>query len=156
MSRLLVLALLSSVAAPGTSNALQAPRRLSLYTYSRDSASGFKDELLDVFRRELGKHLESGTEVAYDRKGADVSVQLLGQGELTVVLGDEGDAARYLWRSDEASPRMWALVRVQKFSKEFSLAGSGGRDLSRLAKIVADWIRENASAIREAAAPSAK
>lgn len=156
MSRLLVLVLASIVAEPATSRALQAPRRLSLYTYSRDSASGFKDELLDVFRRELGKHLESKTEVAYGREGADVSVQFLGQGELTVELGGEGEQARYLWRGDETAPRMWALVRVQKFSKEFSLAGSGSRDLSRLAKSVADWIQENATSIREAAATPAK
>ena len=131
---------------------LQAPSRLGLFTYSRDSAQGFKDELLDAFRRELGKHTDSFTEVAYSREQAEVSVQFLGQGDLTVELADGPDGeetARYLWRFDETAPKTWALVRVGKFSKEFSVEGRGARDLSRLAKVIADWIRENSAAIRE-------
>jgi hypothetical protein len=130
---------------------LQAPSPLSLFTYSRDSVHGFKDELLDAFRRELGKHTDSFTEVAYSREQAQVSVQFLGQGDLTVELGDGDETARYLWRFDETAPKTWALVRVGrtgKFSKEFSVEGRGARDLSRLAKDIADWIRENAAAIR--------
>lgn len=151
MTPLLVLALASSLASlapPATAH--QAPRPLRLYVFSRDSAFGFKDELLDLFRRDVGKYLESVSELAYDREDADVSVQFLGQGELTVELGDGTGSAHYLWRGDEEAERMWALVRVQKFSKEFSLAGSGSRDLSRLAKNIADWIRENSVAIRRA------
>ena len=143
---------------------LQAPSRLSLFTYSRDSVHGFKDELLDAFRRELEKHVDSFTEVAYSREQAHVSVQFLGQGDLTVELGDGDEPARYRWRTDETAPRTWALVRIgqmgqkgqmgqmgQKgmFSKEFSITGRGARDLSRLAKAIADWIRENSAAIRE-------
>jgi hypothetical protein len=130
---------------------LQAPSRLSLFTYSRDSAHGFKDELLDVFRRELGKHVDSFTEVAYSREQAHVAVQFLGQGDLTVELGDGDQPVRYLWRLDENAPRTWALVRIGlpgEFSKEFSVEGHGTRDLSRLAKAIADWIRENSSAIQ--------
>ena len=137
---------------------LQAPSRISLFTYSRDSAHGFKDDLLDVFRRELGKHADSFTEVAYSREQAQVSIQFLGQGDLTVELGDGDEPARYLWRFDEAAPRTWAIVRIGgmgqkgqkgKFSKEFSVEGTGARDLSRLAKAIADWIRENSAVIRE-------
>jgi hypothetical protein len=131
---------------------LQAPGRLGLFTYSRDSAQGFKDELLDAFRRELGKHTDSFTEVAYSREQAEVSVQFLGQGDLTIELADGSDGeetARYLWRFDETAPKTWALVRVGKFSKEFSVEGRGARDLSRLAKTIADWIRENSTAIRD-------
>lgn len=133
---------------------VQAPGRLSLFTYSRDSAAGFKDERLDAFRRELGEHVDSFTEVAYSREQAQVSVQFLGQGELTMELGDGDEPVRYLWRFDETAPKTWALVRVgprgprEKFSKEFAVEGRGARDLSRLAKAVADWIRENAAAIR--------
>ena len=130
----------------------QAPSRLSLFTYSRDSAHGFKDELLDAFRRELGKHVDSFTEVAYSREQAQVSVQFLGPGDLTVELGDGDEPARYLWRLDETAPKTWAVVRVGqmgKFSKEFSVEGRGARDLGRLAKAIADWIRENSAAIRE-------
>jgi hypothetical protein len=123
---------------------------LSLFTYSRDSAAGFKDEILEAFRRELGKQVDSFTEVAYARDEAQVSVQLLGQGDLTVELSDGGDAVRYLFRFDEAAPRIWALVRVGEFVKEFSVEGRGARDLSRLAKAIADWIRDNSSAIRAA------
>jgi hypothetical protein len=129
---------------------VQAPSRLSLFTYSRDSAAGFKDERLDAFRRELGEHADSFTEVAYSRQGAQVSVQFLGQGELTIELVDD-EPPRYLWRPDEAAPKAWAIVRVgagEKFSKEFAVEGRGARDLSRLAKAIADWIRENAAAIR--------
>ena len=129
---------------------VQAEGRVSVYTYSRDSALGFKDELLDSFRRELGKHIESFAEVAYSRGEAQVSVQLLGQGELTVELGEEEDPPRYLWRFDETAARTWALVRVGKFSKEFAIEGRGARDLGRLAKTIADWIRENAATIRGA------
>jgi hypothetical protein len=132
--------------------AAQEPGPLSLYAYSRDSAEGFKDDLLDVFRRELGKHLEAVTAVAYERKDADVSVLFLGQGELTVELGDEGEPVRHLWREDDEAGRMWALVRIRSFSKEFSLEGSGSRDLGRLAKTIADWIRDNATTIRRVAA----
>ena len=131
---------------------LQAPEPLSLFTYSRDSAHGFKDELLDAFRRELGKHVDSFTEVAYSREQAHVRVQFLGQGELTVELGDGDQPVRYLWRLDENAPRTWALVRIGlpgEFAKEFSVEGRGARDLNRLAKSIADWIQENASAIRE-------
>ena len=135
----------------------QEPSPLSLFVYSRDTIHGFKDELLDTFRRELGKNVESFTEVAYSREEAQVSVQFLGQGDLEVELGDAGEPVRYLWRKDENGPRTWALVRVARkgqlnqlgmFSKEFSVDGGGGRDLSRLAKLIADWIRENSSAIR--------
>jgi hypothetical protein len=129
----------------------QAARPISLYAFSRDSDAGFKDELLDTFRRELGKHLESVSELAYDRKGADVSVLFLGRGELTVEIGDAGEPTRYLWRGYEEAERMWALVRVRSFSKEFSVAGSGGRDLSRLAKAIADWVRDNSTTIRQGA-----
>ncbi len=131
---------------------LQAPSPLSLFTYSRDTVHGFKDELLDAFRRELGKHVDSFTEVAYSREQAQVSVQFLGPGDLTVELGDGDQPARYLWRVDENAPRTWALIRIGRagaFSKEFSVEGRGARDLSRLAKSIADWIQENASAIRE-------
>jgi hypothetical protein len=152
----LVLVLLALASIPGAPLAAQPPSRLSVYAFSRDSDSGFKDELLDLFRRELGKQLESVTELAYDRMAADVSVQLLGQGELTVELDAEGETARYLWRGDDKAERIWALVRVGKFSKEFSLAGSGGRDLGRLAKSIADWIRENSSAIRTVASTPSK
>lgn len=136
---------------------LQAPSRLSLFTYSRDSVHGFKDELLDTFRRELGKHADSFTEVVYSREQARVSVLFLGQGDLTVELGDGSEPARYSWRFDDAARRTWALVEIdqkgqlgqmRKFSKEFSVEGGGVRDLSRLAKTIADWIEENAAAIR--------
>jgi hypothetical protein len=135
----------------------QEPSPLDLFVYSRDTLHGFKDEFLDTFRRELGKHVESFTEVAYSREEAQVSVQFLGRGDLEVELGDAGEPVRYLWRSDESAARTWALVRVARkgqlgelgvFSKEFSVDGGGGRDLSRLAKSIADWIRENSSAIR--------
>ena len=131
---------------------LQEPSSLSLFTYSRDSAHGFKDEFLEAFRRELGKHVDSFTEVAYSREQAHVRVQFLGQGELTVELGDGDQPVRYLWRLDENAPRTWALVRIGlpgEFAKEFSVEGRGARDLSRLAKSIADWIQENQSAIRE-------
>ena len=130
----------------------QAPSPLSLFTYSRDSAHGFKDDLLDAFRRELEKHADSFTEVAYSREQAQVSIQFLGHGDLTVELGDGGEPARYLWRFDETAPRSWAIVRVGRmgtFSKEFWVEGRGARDLSRLAKAIAEWIRENSAAIRE-------
>jgi hypothetical protein len=126
---------------------VQGEERLSVHTYSRDSAVGFKDELLDTFRRELGKYLESFAEVAHSREEARVSVQFLGQGELTVEIGED-EPPRYLWRFDETAGKTWALVRVGKFSKEFGVEGRGARDLGRLAKTIADWIRENEATIR--------
>lgn len=126
----------------------EAPSRLSLFTYSRDSLHGFKDEALEVFRRELGKHAESFAEVAYSTQEARVRVQLLGPGELQVEIGDEEESSRYLFRSDPAAPKTWALVRIGKFAKEFSVEGRGQRDLSRLAKNVADWLRENEANVR--------
>lgn len=126
----------------------EAPSRLSLFTYSRDSLHGFKDETLEVFRRELGKHAEAIAEVAYSTQEARVRVQLLGPGELQVEIGDDEEPSRYLFRSDPAGPKTWALVRVGKFAKEFSVEGQGQRDLSRLAKNVADWLRENEANIR--------
>ena len=127
----------------------QAGGRVSLYIYSRDSAAGFSDELLDVFRRDLGKHAESFTEVAYDVASADVRVELLGQGELTVQIGPHDEARGYLFRPDDNASRMWAIVRVSAFSKPFGLEGSGGRDMSRLAKAVSDWLEGNSGAILE-------
>jgi hypothetical protein len=96
----------------------------------------------------LGKHIDSFAEVAYSRDEARVSVQFLGQGELTVELGEDEEPSRYLWRFDETAASTWALVRVGKFSKEFSVEGRGTRDLGRLAKTIADWIRENEAVIR--------
>jgi hypothetical protein len=127
---------------------VQEPSPLSLFVYSRDSIHGFKDELLDVFRRELGKHVESIAEVAYSREEAQVSVQFLGQGELELELGEAEAPARHVFRLDETAPRTWALVRVGNFAKEFSVEGTGARDLGRLSKSIADWMRANASAIR--------
>jgi hypothetical protein len=126
----------------------QAGGRVSLFVYSRDSAAGFADELLDLFRRDLGKHAESFTEVAYDAASADVRVELLGQGDLTVEIGPE-EAVSYLFRPDDRAPRMWAIVRVKDSSKEFGLEGEGGRDMSRLAKAIADWLEKNSGAILE-------
>jgi hypothetical protein len=141
----LAFALLATALASAPS---QAGGRLSLYIYSRDSAAGFADELLDVFRRDLGKHAESFTELAYDAESADVRVELLGQGELTVEIGPE-EKVSFLFRPDDKAPRMWAIVRVSDSSKEFGLEGSGGRDMSRLAKAIADFLQQNAGAILE-------
>ena len=44
---------------------------------------------------------------------------------------------------------MWAVLRMGTFSKEFSEKGSGGRNLSRLAKSIGDWLQANATVIRE-------
>lgn len=142
-STALAVTLLASTAAS------QPAERLRLYSFSRDSAAGFQDELQDVFRRELGKHVESFTEVAYDLAGAQVSVQFLGLGDLTVELGAPDEPARYSWHPDEEGTRFWAIVWVGSFSKEFSLEGSSARDLSRLANNIAGWIRDNSGAIRE-------
>ena len=137
---------------------VQEPSPVSLFVYSRDSIHGFKDEPLDGFRRELGEHVDSFTEIAYSREEAQVSVQFLGTGDFTVELGDAGEPLRYLWRTDENSAHTWALVRVARkgqlsqmgsFSKEFSVEGGSGRDLSRLAKAIADWILANRTAIRD-------
>ncbi len=87
-------------------------------------------------------------ELAYSRESAQITVQLLGQGELAIELGTTGHAVRHLWTPDNKTPRMWAIVRMrhdQPFSKEFSVAGSSGRDLSRLAKAIGDWLQENST-----------
>jgi hypothetical protein len=44
--------------------------------------------------------------------------------------------------------RKGQLNELGVFSKEFSVEGGGGRDLSRLSKSIADWIRGNAATIR--------
>lgn len=128
------------------------PDPVSLYTYSRDSEHGFEDERLDSFRREIGKYTSTVVELAYTRDSADVTVQFLGQGELTIELNPVGDAVGHLWTPDDSAPRMWAIVRMPStpfFSKEFSVAGSGGRDLSRLAKAIGDWLHRSSTVIRE-------
>ena len=128
------------------------PRRVGIYTYSRDSSQGFKDERLDAFRRDLGKYASPLMELAYSRESAQITVQFLGQGELAIELDTTGKAVRHLWTPDDKARRMWAIVRLgheQPFSKEFSVAGSGGRDLSRLARAIGDWLQENSSIIRE-------
>jgi hypothetical protein len=127
----------------------QAPDRIGLYTYSRDSAAGFQDELLDVFRRELLKHASGFSEVAYSAREARVRVQFLGPGELEAELRPDDEPIRYFFRPYGNAPRTWALIRVGGFSKEFATEGSGARDLSRLAQSVAEWIRTNSTAIRE-------
>lgn len=134
----------------GTAEARQAsPAPLSLYVFGLEGEEGFGDELLDLFRRELGRHVDSFTQVAYGREEADVAVQLLGQGELTVRLGTSGEPEGYLFRPDEEAPKMWALVHVGEHSRAFSVEGSGGRKLSELGKEVADWVRERSTTIRE-------
>ncbi|GMR24586.1 MAG: hypothetical protein BMS9Abin37_3150 [Acidobacteriota bacterium] len=128
------------------------PNPVGIYTYSRDSNQGFKDEHLDTFRRELGKYASPLMELAYSRESAQITVQFLGQGELAIELDTTGKAVRHLWSPDDKARRMWAIVRIghdQPFSKEFSVAGSGGRDLSRLAKAIGDWLQQNSSIIRE-------
>lgn len=134
------------------------PRPVGIYTFSRDSHAGLKDERLDTFRREVGKYASPLIELAYSRESARVTVQFLGQGELAVELDTNGDAARHLWTPDDEAPKMWAIVRIvhvrpsaadTPFSKEFSVAGSGGRDLSRLAKAIGDWLQSNSTLLRE-------
>jgi hypothetical protein len=131
------------------------PKPVSVYTYSRDSRQGFKDELLDAFRRDLGKYASPLIELAYSRESAQITVQFLGQGELDIELDTTGKAVRHLFSPDDKARRMWAIVRMgpgesaPPFSKEFSVAGSGGRDLSRLAKAIGDWLQQNSSIIRE-------
>ena len=134
------------------------PSPVGIYTYSRDSSQGFKDEHLDAFRRDLGKYASPLMELAYSRESAQITVQFLGQGELAIELDTTGKAVRHLWTPDDKARRMWAILRIepigptgpdQPFSKEFSVAGSGGRDLSRLAKAIGDWLQENSSIIRE-------
>ena len=128
------------------------PNPVGIYTYSRDSNQGFKDEHLDTFRRDLGKYASPLMELAYSRESAQITVQFLGQGDLTIELDTTGKAVRHLWSPDDKARRMWAIVRMgrdQPFSKEFSVTGSGGRDLSRLAKAIGDWLQENSTIIRE-------
>ena len=91
-------------------------------------------------------------ELAYSRESAQITVQFLGQGDLAIELDTTGKAVRHLWSPDDKAGRMWAIVRMgrdQPFSKEFSVTGSGGRDLSRLAKAIGDWLQENSTIIRE-------
>jgi hypothetical protein len=130
-------------------SAHQAPDRIGVYTYSRDSAAGFQDELLDVFRREIGKQAAAFTEVAYSAREARVRVQFLGPGELEAELRPDDEPIRYFFRPHGGATRTWALVRVGGFSKEFSVEGAGARDLGRLAQEVAEWIRANSTAIRD-------
>ena len=128
------------------------PHPVGIYTFTRDSNHGFKDELLDTFRRELGKYAAPLMELAYTRESAQITVQYLGQGELAIEIDPDGKAVRHLWTPDEKAPRIWAIVRIdqdQPFSKEFSVTGSGGRDVSRLAKAVGDWLQQNSTVIRE-------
>ena len=128
------------------------PNPVGIYTYSRDSNQGFTDEHLDTFRRDLGKYGSPLMELAYSRESAQITVQLLGQGDLTIELDTTGKTVRHLWSPDDKARRMWAIVRIghdQPFSKEFSVTGSGGRDLSRLAKAIGDWLQENSTIIRE-------
>lgn len=125
------------------------PNRISVYTFSRDSEKQFHDERLDRFRRELGEYAESVMELAYSRESAHVTVLYLGQGRLSVEIDEAGRAARHLWTPDEDSQKMWAVLRIGTFSKEFSENGSGGRDLSRLAKSIGDWLKANSTMIRE-------
>ncbi len=136
----------------GATTVAAQPNLVGIYTYSRDSEPGFKDERLDTFRRELGKYASPLMELAYSRASAQITVQLLGQGNLAVELDDTGEAVRHLWTPDDKAPRMWAIVRVTSpgpFSKEFSVTGSGGRDLSKLAKDIGDWLQQNSTVIRE-------
>ncbi len=128
------------------------PNPVGIYTYSRDSSQGLKDEHLDTFRRELGKYASPLMELAYSRESAQITVQFLGQGDLAIELDTTGKAVRYLWTPDDKARRMWAIVRIghdQPFSKEFSVTGAGGRDLSRLAKVIGDWLKDNSTVLRE-------
>ena len=88
-------------------------------------------------------------ELAYSRESAHVTVLYLGQGRLAVELDNAGRTVRHLWTPDEEAKKMWAVLRVGTFSKEFSERGSGGRDLSRLAKSIGEWLQANATVIRE-------
>ena len=143
---------LLAVTLMGTWTLTAQPTPVGIYTYSRDSESGFKDEQLDTFRRELGKYASPLMELSYTRESAKLTVQFLGQGELAVELGDAGQAVRHHWTPSDEAPRLWAIVRMtqpQPFSKEFSVSGSGGRDLSRLAKDIGDWLQQNSTTRRE-------
>lgn len=127
--------------------AAQAPGRISVYTYSRDSAAGFKDDRLDIFRRELGRYIATFMEVAYDTESAQVRLLFLGPGELSVALGPDGETEHHLFTPEEKADRTWVVLRVETFSKEFSVLGSGGRDLTRLAKSVSDWLSAHTTTI---------
>ncbi len=127
-----------------------APGAVSVYVFSRDSAAGLEDERLDTFRRELGKYAEPAMTIGYDLDDAGVSVQFLGPGRLSIELDMKGLAVRHLWTPDDGASKMWAILRIRNighFAKEFSIEGSGGRDLSRLAKDIGEWLTKNRSRI---------
>jgi hypothetical protein len=148
----LLIAVLSLGAGGWRPAASVQPRALGIYTFSRDSDHGLKDERLDTFRRELGKYASPLMELAYSRDSAQVTVQFLGQGDLAAELDTDGKAVRHLWTPDDEAPRMWAIVRIgsdRPFSKEFSVEGAGGRDISRLAKSIGDWLQQNSTVLRE-------
>ena len=124
------------------------PRTTSVYVYSRDSEAGLNDDKLDMFRRELGKYAEPAMAIGYSREEADVSIQFLGAGSLTVVIGESGAATSHHFVPGGETPHLWVIVRRSRlpgYAKEFTVDGAGGRDVSRLAKDVGDWIRDNAS-----------
>lgn len=127
----------------------QPPRPIRVFTFSRDSAAGFADENLDIFRREVGSQLDDFMEVAYGRDDADVEVQFLGHGELTLELGASGEPERHLFRLDDDAANMWVLLRIRGFTKEFSWKGRGARDTARLARTVAEWLKAHRTQLRE-------
>ena len=134
------------------STAYSQTKSISVYTFSQDSDAGFNDDHLDIFRRELGKYTDSSIELAYTSESAQVTVQFLGQGKLSVQFGPVGNVIGHTFSPNEKAPKMWAIIRLDNakgFSKELSHEGSGGRDLSRLAKQTADWIQQNSTRIRE-------
>ena len=141
--------LIPAVLAAATGALGAQPTRISVYTFSRDSEARLHDERLDTFRRELGEYAEPVMELAYSRESAHVTVLYLGQGRLAVELDEAGRAVRHMWTPDEGAKKMWAVLRMGTFSKEFSESGSGGRDLSRLAKSIGDWLQANSTVIRE-------
>ena len=141
--------LIPAVLAAATGALGAQPNRISVYTFSRDSEARLHDERLDTFRRELGEYAEPVMELAYSRESAHVTVLYLGQGRLAVELDEAGRAVRHMWTPDEGAKKMWAVLRMGTFSKEFSESGSGERDLSRLAKSIGDWLQANSTVIRE-------
>ena len=149
LKSILIPAVLAAATGAGAGALSAQPNRISVYTFSRDSEARLHDERLDTFRRELGEYAEPVMELAYSRESAHVTVLYLGQGRLAVELDEAGRAVRHMWTPDEGAKKMWAVLRMGTFSKEFSESGSGGRDLSRLAKSIGDWLQANSTVIRE-------
>lgn len=128
----------------GAASEVEAQPSLACFVSSADTEAGFKDESLLRFQKELRRFGEPHLDIVETKESADVRVQFLGRGKLSVQIPEsESTQSRIMFEPNPEAETLWALARIGTFVKPMSSKGPRNRALSRLASDLSQWLADN-------------